>query len=259
MRWLYLFLCLSNWTSAQEITISVPLDTVTPALGNQFVGVDKYNNVYTQTGNTLHKTGVQKAVQFSDVQLGDITTVDLINPLRITLFYDQFNTAVIIDNTLNEITRVDFNRIENFKNVSHANTASDRQLWIFNVDSQRLELFDYRQERMALAFPPLRELAVAMVSDFNNCYVFTINKLYHYNRYGSLLEQQNIEPLEEMKMVEGRLFGRKKDKIFYLNGDQWTALTTAANDGNRFFIQGQILYIYRDGMLSYHSLNFSKT
>jgi hypothetical protein len=37
-----------------------------------------------------------------------ITKVDLQNPLKIVLFYESFNSALLLDNQLNEIQKINF-------------------------------------------------------------------------------------------------------------------------------------------------------
>ena len=41
-----------------------------------------------------------------------IKKVDLINPLKVTLFYEEFNTVVLLDNQMNEIQKIDFSKNE---------------------------------------------------------------------------------------------------------------------------------------------------
>ena len=82
------------------------------------------------------------------VQLGNITSANAFNPLKINLFYKNFNTVIILDNRLAEIFKIDFNTVQPYKNVSHISTGYDNTLWIFNPDLQQLELFDYKTNQI---------------------------------------------------------------------------------------------------------------
>ena len=73
-------------TNAQELTASFVEKT--PFAKEEFVGVDKFNNQYSIHNNIFFKLEkqTQKQYQFSDIQLGKLFSVDIINPLKITLF-----------------------------------------------------------------------------------------------------------------------------------------------------------------------------
>ena len=114
---------------------------------DMFVGLDSYQNTYFVKDKVLHKQGKDGNYIFNDFQLGDIASVDIINPLKIVVFYEDTNTVLFLDNKLNEIERLNFNEIAEFINLGCATNAGGNKLWIFNVDSQQLELYNYRDQR----------------------------------------------------------------------------------------------------------------
>ncbi len=235
------------------------LDTITPLKANQFIGNDTYNNLYYLKDRALFKTGKNDLIQFSDLRLGTISSVDLVNPLKITVFYAETQTAVILDNTLNEITRVNFNELENFRNVSHARTARDGQLWIFNTDLQRLELYDYRNNTFLTDFLPQKDNAFDLASDFNNCWVLTEKMLYHYNAYGSLISKQATD-FESIALYDEILFGQEEGKFFVKTKNQksFIPVKNMFEPGFQFYYKGGNLYLYRADFVSYYQLYIPK-
>ena len=91
----------------------------------------------------LYKEGGDGSFSFNDFQLGRLSSVDILNPLKVVLFYEDTNTVLLLDNRLNVIERIAFNNLMDFINVGNATNAGNSNLWIFNVDSQQLELFNY--------------------------------------------------------------------------------------------------------------------
>lgn len=81
---IFLFILIPLFAVAQELKV-IPIVQI-PLVADQFIGVDEYKSLYYIKGNIFHKTSTEKTYQFSDLQLGPISSVDLINPLRITLF-----------------------------------------------------------------------------------------------------------------------------------------------------------------------------
>jgi hypothetical protein len=118
------FLIYNNGFS-QELVDSFPLEA------DHFIGYDSYKNLFYTAGMVVHKTGPTGVFQFTDFQLGPISTVDIINPLNIVVYYGQTNTAILLDNRLNQIERINFNTIAPFINTSAATNAGSNKLWVF--------------------------------------------------------------------------------------------------------------------------------
>lgn len=255
---LLLFILIPLFAVAQELKV-VPIERI-PLVADQFVGADEYKNLYTITGRVFYKTSTEKTYRFSDLQLGPISSVDLINPLRITLFYNQTNTALILDNTLNEITRVNFNQLEDFRNVSHARTASERRLWIFNIDRQQLELFDYQTNKIITSSPPLSATAVGMTSNFNRCYVYTGKELKIYNNYGSLLNSVAILGLSQLHQNNDVLFALRNEIVVMLPKDKMDFVEVNLDEKQieQLYYANEFLYIYRLETLTTYSLKLPK-
>ena len=148
----------------------------------RFIGVDNFQNIYYVSNNTLYKKNNSSIIEFTALNLGEVTSVDLINPLKITVFYKDANTVVILDNTLAEIRRINFSAIEEFRNVSHVTTAGDRRLWLYNTDIQRLEVFDYNHSKVITEFPPTSQPIEELISNFNVSWIKTTSAnrfIYH--------------------------------------------------------------------------------
>tara|TARA_B100000949_G_scaffold224815_1_gene228509 strand:- start:466 stop:1248 length:783 start_codon:yes stop_codon:yes gene_type:complete len=256
---IFLIFAISHPIFAQKTEV-LPLDSIS-LKAEKFIGVDKYSNLYATSGAVLYKINAEKTLQFSDIQLGAITSVDIINPLRITLFYQDFNTAVILDNTLNEITRVDFNKLEEYRNVSFARTANDRQLWIFNIDLQQLELFNYRTNTVKTVSPPIKNSIVTAATNFNYCWVATPDFIFQYNSYGSLVSKFKNVGLNALIENNENLLGLSAEDLFYKrkNSENFTPLNIARNDVKQFYWTGEILYLYRRGNLTTYQLKLPKT
>lgn len=260
MRLLFFIIYIPFLSFAQELQIKA-IKTWPSSTYDQFIGVDEYKNIYTVTGSVLYKSNAEKTIQFSDIQLGNITSVDILNPLRLTLFYEAFNTVIILDNTLNEITRINFNNLENFKNISHARTASDRRLWVYNIDLQKVELYNYRNDRVDSSFPPQEKNAVEMASNFNDCWILTQTHLIHYNQYGSLLNKEPAQDLSQIFQQDENIFGLRDGALYVKakNSQVWTLLKDLPEGIKQFYLNNGILYIYTGELLSSYQLNLPKT
>ncbi len=186
MRYFFLFIIVFTYQlSAQP---KVALSTV--ALNaTVYIGTDAYKNSYFITKMAFYKQGPDGTFVFKDFSLGPIEKVDLINPLKIMLFYEQTNTVVFVDNRLNEVERITFNNVPEFVNIGAAGNAGNNRLWVFNIDTQQLELYDYRLQRKLQTSLPISGKLTALTSNFNYCYLLFEDKLATYNVYGSFLSE----------------------------------------------------------------------
>lgn len=129
----YLLLCLSAPLFSQEKIETTVLGTI-PLKADHITHVDNFGTIYYSVGNTFYKMAPTESHTYSNVQLGAITAAHAFNPLKIYLFYKNFNTVVALDNRLSEIYKIDFNTIQPYRNVTHMSTGYDKTIWNFNQD-----------------------------------------------------------------------------------------------------------------------------
>ncbi|MBC8753246.1 hypothetical protein H2O64_01100 [Kordia sp. YSTF-M3] len=248
---LYIFLCCSTILFAQK-TITATLQQQDSLLVDRFIEVDNFGASYVIKDNILIKRKDTKSWQYNNFQLGDITSVDILNPLKITLFYEDFNTVIVLDNTLNEIRRIDFNVIGEFKNLAAATTANDRNLWIFDTNTQQLEVFNYVQQKTHVKNLPISEKMITLKSNYNFCRVLTETTLYTYNIYGSLLSQQELTGVTDFSMTNTEVIFLKDEQLYFTNSED-VYLINVPSDRiaiKQFSLHDDILYIY-DGIVLY--------
>jgi len=261
MRYLLLlfFILSTGQTLSQQLIAEFIQKQVLEA--DVFIGADKFSNLFYTQNRTLYKVESNKTLEYAALNLGEITTVDIVNPLKISVFYKQSNTAVLLDNTLTEITRINFSGLEEFRNTSMATTANDRRLWIFNTGLQQLELFDYRLNKVIVQYPPLDAIPVSFVSNFNLCWLQNEGFLRTYNTYGTLVKEM-ATPITFDRLVqsENSLVGLKDD-VFYIkskDSDSFTPLDNLEITPQEFSLIGEILYIYDGQNLMTYTIKPSK-
>lgn len=178
-----------------------------------YIGTDAYTNNYFVHEMAFYKQGPDGDFVFKDFSLGPLTKVDIINPLKIMLFYEQTNTVIFVDNRLNEIERINFNTLAGFVNISNAGNAGNNRLWLFNTDSQQLELYDYRQQRALQTSLPMAGKPIDMASNFNYCYLLFEDALVTYNVYGSFMSEIPIENASQVAQHDENVWVVKENEL----------------------------------------------
>ncbi len=209
---LILFLFISQCCFSQTLTAVGKL----PLKVDRFVGLDNYKNNYFIKDRVLNKLGPDGRFVFNDLQLGKITSVDIINPLKVIVFFQDTNTVVLLDNKLNEIQRINFNNLPNFLNVSTATNAGNNSLWLFNVDTQQLELYNYRSNLQTVVSQPFPGKLISQASNFNFCFTLTEKKLWAFNIYGSMLNETDAMGFEKIVQQNENLIALKENSLYYI-------------------------------------------
>ncbi|MCB0465331.1 MAG: hypothetical protein KDC78_06600 [Aequorivita sp.] len=187
-----------------------------PLKVDTFIGFDNYKNSYFIKNRVINKQGPDGNFLFNDLQLGRITSVDILNPLKVVVFFQDTNTVVFLDNKLSEIQRINFNNLPNFLNVSTATNAGSNSLWLFNVDTQQLELYNYGSKLQTVVSQPFPGKLISQASNFNYCFTLTERKLRAFNIYGSILNEVPSEGYEKIIQQNENLVALKENSLYYI-------------------------------------------
>jgi hypothetical protein len=234
-------------TFSQEIT----LVNKTALQIDHFVGFDAYKHIYFIKNGALHKEGDLGKFVFQDFQLGPIASVDIINPLNVVVFYAEMNTVVFLDNRLNEKERINFNDLPAFLNISAATNAGNNRLWVFNIDTQQLELFQYRNQQQTQVSQPFKGKLISQISNFNTCAILTNTHLRQLNVYGSLLSEIKLEGYSHMAQNDKTIVVAKENSLFTIKENTVNPLsfTFDENPIKDLQLTQDFLYIYDSKIL----------
>ncbi|AWI25498.1 hypothetical protein [Flavobacterium pallidum] len=214
-----------------------------------YCGSDNLGFYYgIRQGNTFFKVKDGKFTEYQNVSLGKITRVDLQNPLKILLFYGNFNSAVLLDNQLNEVQRISFSALPEPLTVAACGTASQNRLWVYDSVSQKLILFDYLNNTLKDIAPPLQGNIRIYGTDYNTFqWIDEHNNWFECNIYGKIAPVAEVPDFDDGQLSDNALFAyRKKNKISIF--DSRTAKSYLfENNGvlpKSFFLKDQILSIF---------------
>lgn len=215
------------------------------------ISIDNFGTSYYLKNNIFYKEINNKAISYNNLQLGTLHTANAFNPLKINLFYKDFNTIIILDNRLAEIFKIDFNTLPDYKNVSHVTTGHDNTLWIFNQDLQRLELFDYKTETTRAQTVPVQSAVLDITSNFSSCFLLTEKYLYIYNYFGSLRKKIKNTGYTALAESNENIIFKKENALFFMkkNQDSIHPILTSNLLINHFFVTNESLYLYQPEIL----------
>jgi hypothetical protein len=181
-----------------------------------YIGFDGLGNNYYIKDNVFTKQNESQIWEYKNVALGRITSVDYINPLKIVVFYEDFNTIISLDNQLNEIQKLNLFDIDNTIFASKIGMASQDQFWIYNSLTQQIMLFDYLKNTSKTIGNPIQEAIKYTQSDFNNFYwIDEINNWYSIDIFGKVTLLANIPPFEKIQIIDAEKLLFSRENILY--------------------------------------------
>ena len=251
----FFFIAFSSILFSQN-SIEVQLIDKTALHVSNIVKIDNFQNLIYLNNNSIITNRTSGKLSYSNVQLGEITSANAFNPLKINVFYKDFNTVVVLDNRLSEIAKINFNTLKPYRIISHISTGNDNTIWCFNQNTQELELFDYRTNTTKAKTLPIAENIIQITSNYNTCWVLTKNYLYVYNYFGSLLKKMKNVGYSSLSESNGNVVLQKGNSLFYLKNNTGNAIPIQLPNLliKQFFVTNETLYIYDDEFLHQYQL-----
>ena len=197
-----LFLMANCAVVCQNQQLTVTKISTIPFNGDEFLGYDPFGYYYTIQNNVFSKINSTENYEYKNVALGTITRVDLQNPLKIVLFYENFNTVVTLDNQLNESQKINFSDSVIPIMATAIGIASQDRLWISNSMNQQLGLYDYLNNQYQTISVPFIEPSKIYASDFNYFYwIDTRNNFYNCDLFGKVTFKGLIPDFDTVSII----------------------------------------------------------
>ena len=212
-----LFLLLSNiFAFAQDESKHVQLLEKSTLNADVFVGYDKFDFLYFIKNNTLFKVKNGVSLEYKNVALGQISKVDLLNPLKIIVFYQRFNTVVTLDNQLNETLKINFSEIKTPLIISKIGIASQNQLWVFDEITNQIYLCDTGNASLKSVGIPISDEIGFYNTNFNTFeWLNKNNDLYRTTVFGTVTETTLYFEFDAILFANNEVIIYKKEQKIY--------------------------------------------
>lgn len=234
--------------SAQENTINAILIDSKKVAFETFIGFDGMQSLYYINNNVLYKKDKNELWQYKNISLGKISKIDILNPLKIVLFYENFNTVILLDNQLNEIKKINFSEKLIPLVVSSIGISSNNQLWVYNSLTQQIGLYNYLKNNYKTISPPISGTILFYQTDFNTFYWIDNQHILHScDLFGKINDLGKIPDFDQIQLLGSKDFIFSKDSEFFIKDEKKTPPKRIENlpkSFKNFFIKDQILSIF---------------
>jgi hypothetical protein len=207
---------------SSEPGITSKLVSETTLNAEEFVGADELGNLFYTENQVFYRKSGQRIFSFSNVDLGELTAVDMGNPFKILLFYRDFNSVIILDNNLNELSqRLDFTGETQFNNVLFVGNSSQNNIWLY-ADDNKLHLYNYETlseelQTQATTFYEPDFLALGVVSTFKRVWIQSESEALEFNEYGNYVRTYELEEADRIFPFQKGILVLRDGKFEYFS------------------------------------------
>lgn len=259
---LLIFLLCCTIVPAQEIGIPVKLLSNSKSGTQRYIGTDPFGWKYTIKDNEFRKEKDGRTLKYRTLSLGEIYTVDIQNPLQLVLFYRKFNTVVLLDNQLNETSRINFSNLAQPLVAEAAGLASQNRLWIYDINTQQLGLYDLAKSSFKTLTPPFTDNIKYYQNDYNYFYwIDTTGKCFMVNLFGNVGTLGQVPAYDQVQIVSStELIIKKDNSLYFYNIEKQTQKPIAIVEKSfqSFHYTAQILSIFTDSEINTYKITLPK-
>jgi len=198
---------------------SANLLSTEPILANRFLAVDVLSNYYYEENGVLFKKNGDHIWQYKNLALGKIVKIDAQNPLKIGVFFEGFNSVVLLDNQLNEIQKISFLNNKNSIIASAIGIAAQNKLWFYDTTSQKIGLVNCSNEDFKFITTAFPGNFKHYESDFNNFqWIDSDLNWYSCNLFGEIKSIGQVPDFDKIQLINSHLIVYSKgESLYFLN------------------------------------------
>ena len=222
--------------------------------------VDHFRNLYLINNEEVKKLNLrsQEVYSYSSPILGEVFSVDVLNPLSPYVFHKIANKLVVTDNRLNENSELDFSEF-GYLDVQFVSFSDQENVWFYEQISDRLYRFNIREKRQTNKSLNITQILGSenqpenMVSTVHNVYLnvpeFGILEFEATGAFAGIIPIQNIG---SFAVYGDRLYGLQNGSVVIYDlktARNLPANISAKNLDDLKFVNGR-LYLLKNKLLT---------
>jgi hypothetical protein len=178
------------------------------------------------------------------------------------LFYRKFNSIILLDNQLNETSRINFSDLPQPLIAEAVGLASQNRLWVYDISTQQLGLYDLAQGSFKTITPPFTDSIKHYHNDYNYFYwIDTANKCFMVNLFGNVGALGTAPAYDKVQIISANeLIIQKDSKLYFYNLEKQTQtpITVVEKSFQSFHYAAQILTIFTDSEINTYKITLPK-
>jgi hypothetical protein len=189
--------------------------------GGEIFSTDNLGFVYVVENDVLTKYSPlgEKINSYKNSRFGSIYSIDSNNPLQTLVYYKDFNSIILLDNTLSQIGEtISLDKLS-FDGAELVCSASNGGFWIYNATTANLNYFNQNLKLIHKGidirkFSKSSEMPVFMIERNNSIYLnFGKNEIFVFDLFGMFKEKININVEKYFQVFDSNIYYYQNNKL----------------------------------------------
>ena len=247
---------LYNLTSISQSLIKLDLIHSSAVNDNLFIGEDKLGGQYFLNDNNLTKIFNDKYFNYQNNKFLEVDYIDLFNPLKVKIFYKNFNSIVLLDNKLSEISTINFNQINPNKSIIQIASGNENNIWVYNELNSKLELYNFLTKKFKILNVDIQGEVRRIKGNYKYCWVLSDNYFYKINYFGNVIYKIEVNDFKNFDFYNENLIFYNEKILSFFNDEtkEFTEIKLNNLLIKHLFVSNQRLYIYNEKYLNKYKL-----
>lgn len=186
---------------------------------------DPFGNIYIVSAGEIRRFNneYREVAHYSNSYLGKISAIDLSDPLRILLFFKDYNQILWLDNYLTEIRSPLLLDDLGYEQVSAVCSSSQGGFWLYNDITCQIHYFDNNMNMVheSISLRPLlgsSDRPVTMMEKNRHVYLNVPEKgIFLFDRFGNFRKTLPVTGCARFQVSDTDIFFFKNDSLFRYN------------------------------------------
>jgi len=206
--------------SGYQLKKKIPVD-------NRVFKIDVFGNIYyTKEDHTLVKYDLssEEKIEYTNNFLGSVTSYDVSNPLKILLFYGDYNQIVFLNNQLSEIrSPVNLDEL----GVSYTTgvcVSHQGGFWIVNTAKGKIERYDedlLKQQETGFYNFLAKEEDLFLKEKNKMLYCYTNGHLYSFDLFGNLYKKHPLKNVNNIQIINKNIYYFYEHSLYRYNTESY--------------------------------------
>ncbi|MCL2247207.1 MAG: hypothetical protein FWC10_08895 [Lentimicrobiaceae bacterium] len=191
--------------------------TQIPNVTADFIKIDPYGNIYAVKETQLSKFSPQGKLlySYSDLKLGVISSIDVFNPMKIMLFYQDAGTLIFLNEQLAQINNFVSLYDAGYFTISLASYSAGNQMHLYDNANRSFITLDFNMKeisRTPINFPSFNPQKMIELEEKSLAFHDPETGIYLFDAFGTF---HKLIPIITSNSVEVT-----PELIYYTNNDE---------------------------------------
>ena len=207
----------------QLIDSTLPQTDYDIQLKNKSISIDDLGYLYIISDrNELirYDSNLKQEYAYSNERLGAISSLDVNNPLKLLLFYENYQTIIVLDNLLGEVSRYNLFDL-GYNDINAVGISNDNNVWIYDPIDYKLKKLDNSgkliSESITLYNEGLEYIRPTYLAEKGNK-VFLYDRdygFYLFDNLGQYLNHIELQDINSYQVINQNNILFVKDDVMY--------------------------------------------